>query len=81
VQLGARGSLVVKALGYKPEGRRFENRWGGILNLRNPSSSGVYSASNRNEYWKHEKKIMFLVSKVQPVYGGYNLTAIYEPIV
>jgi hypothetical protein len=29
----ARGSLVVKALGYKPEGRGFETRWGEILNL------------------------------------------------
>jgi hypothetical protein len=34
---GARGSLVVKALGYKPEGRGFETRWGDILNLANPS--------------------------------------------
>jgi hypothetical protein len=29
--IGARGSLVVKALGYKPEGRGFETRWGEIL--------------------------------------------------
>jgi hypothetical protein len=36
---GARGSLVVRALGYKPESRGFENRWGEILNLRNPSGS------------------------------------------
>jgi hypothetical protein len=28
---------VVKALGYKPEGRGFETRWGEILNLRNHS--------------------------------------------
>jgi hypothetical protein len=33
----ARGSLVVKALGYKPEGRGFETRWSEILNLPNPS--------------------------------------------
>jgi hypothetical protein len=34
----ARGSLVVKALGYKPEGRRFERRWGEIFkNVPNPS--------------------------------------------
>jgi hypothetical protein len=32
------GSLVVKALDYKPEGRGFEIRWGEILNLPNPSS-------------------------------------------
>jgi hypothetical protein len=54
--LGARGSLVAKALGYMPEGRGFEIRWGEILNLPNPSGRigpGVYSASNRNEYRKH----------------------------
>jgi hypothetical protein len=33
----ARGSLVVKALDYKPEGRRFKTRWGEILKLPNPS--------------------------------------------
>jgi hypothetical protein len=42
---------------------------------------GVYSASNNNEYWKHYTKIMFLGSKVGPVRGADNLTAIYEPIV
>jgi hypothetical protein len=31
------GSVVVKVLGYKPEGRRFETQWGEILNLPNPS--------------------------------------------
>jgi hypothetical protein len=31
------GSIVVKALGYKPEGREFETRWGEILNVPNPS--------------------------------------------
>jgi hypothetical protein len=30
-------SVVVKALGYKPESRGFETRWGEILNLPNPS--------------------------------------------
>jgi hypothetical protein len=33
----ARGSLMVKALSFKPEGRGFETRWGEILNLPNPS--------------------------------------------
>jgi hypothetical protein len=49
----ARGSVVVKALCYKPEGRGFDTRWGEFLNLPNPSgrtSPGVYSASNRNVY-------------------------------
>jgi hypothetical protein len=30
-------SVVVKALGYKPEGRGFETYWGDILNLHSPS--------------------------------------------
>jgi hypothetical protein len=33
----SRGSLVVKALDYKPEGRGFEARGGEILNSCNPS--------------------------------------------
>jgi hypothetical protein len=32
-----RRSLVVKALGYKPEGCGLETQWGEILNLPNPS--------------------------------------------
>jgi hypothetical protein len=50
----ARGSLMVKALGYKPEGRWFETRWGEWMFAIQliPSVTlgpGVYSASNRNE--------------------------------
>jgi hypothetical protein len=37
VIISVRGSLVVKALGYKPEGRVLKTRWGEILNLPNPS--------------------------------------------
>jgi hypothetical protein len=36
-KFGARGSVVVKALCYKPEGRGFDTRWGDFLNLSNPS--------------------------------------------
>jgi hypothetical protein len=49
---GARGSVVVKALCYKPEGHEFDIRWGKFLNLPNPSGRTRpwgYSASNRNE--------------------------------
>jgi hypothetical protein len=45
---GARGSVMVKALCYKPEGRGFDTRWDGFLNLPNPSGRTrpwVYSAS------------------------------------
>jgi hypothetical protein len=53
---GARGSVVVKALRYKPEGRRFEARRGEFFNLPNHSGPGPgdYSATNRNEYQKHK---------------------------
>jgi hypothetical protein len=46
--------IVVKALGYKLEGRRFETRWGEILNLPNPSGhTRPWSLLNRNKYRKH----------------------------
>jgi hypothetical protein len=35
--MGAQGSLVVKALCYKPEGRGFDTRWGNVLNVPIPS--------------------------------------------
>jgi hypothetical protein len=35
---GQRGSVMVKALSYKPEGRGFDTRRGEFLNLPNPSS-------------------------------------------
>jgi hypothetical protein len=34
---GARDSLVVKALGYKPEDRGVETLWDEFLNVPNPS--------------------------------------------
>jgi hypothetical protein len=34
---GARGSIVVKALCYKPEGHEFDTLLGTFLNLLNPS--------------------------------------------
>jgi hypothetical protein len=55
--IGARGSLVVKALCYKPEGRGFDIWWGEFLNLPIIPAAlgpGVYSTSNRNEYQKRK---------------------------
>jgi hypothetical protein len=40
VQTGSRDSVVVKALHYKPEGRRFETRWGEWLSFNLPNPSG-----------------------------------------
>jgi hypothetical protein len=34
---GARGSIVIKALRYKPEGRGFDTQWSDFLNLPDPS--------------------------------------------
>jgi hypothetical protein len=50
-------SHMVKALGYKPEGSRpDEVKFEMYLILLAALSPGVYSASNRIEYRKHDKK-------------------------
>jgi hypothetical protein len=57
---GARGSVVVKALCYKPEGRGYDTRWGEFLSLFNPSGRtrpwGLLSP-NRNEYQKQNNNV------------------------
>jgi hypothetical protein len=83
---GARGSVVVEALCYKPEGHGFEARLGEwifsiYLTLLATLSPGVYSASNINECQKQKKKKMFLGSRARPVRTADNLAAICEPIV
>jgi hypothetical protein len=61
--IGARGSVVVEALCYKPEGHGFETQCGELLfyffNLPIPVKlgPGVYSASNRNEYHKQKDNV------------------------
>jgi hypothetical protein len=60
--LGARGSVMVKALRYKPEGRGFKTQWGEwflSIYLILPAALGprVYSASNRNEYQKRKNNV------------------------
>jgi hypothetical protein len=60
--IGARGSVVVKALCYKPEGHGFETRWREwflsiYLILPAALGPGVYSASNKNEYQKHKNNV------------------------
>jgi hypothetical protein len=50
--MGARGSLVIKALSYTPLGRGLETRWGErifSIYLIPHSGPGIYSTSNRNE--------------------------------
>jgi hypothetical protein len=77
------GILVVKALGYKAEGREFETRWGEILNLSNPSGRTTPWGSLSLEHkWVPETlKKKFMGSKVLPVRGADNLTVTYEAIV
>jgi hypothetical protein len=74
------GSLVIKALGYKPEGRGFETRLGETLNLPNPSGCtrpwGLLSLLSTGNIKK-----MFLGSEVRLVRGADNPTAIYKPFV
>ena len=67
---GARSSLVVKALHYKPAGRGFDSRWchwnfSVTLSFRSHYGLGVNSASNRNEY-----QVYFLGVKAAGAYYG-----------
>jgi hypothetical protein len=59
---GTRGSVVVKTLCYKLEGRGFETGLGErifSIYLILPATLGptVYSASNRNEYQKQKHNV------------------------
>jgi hypothetical protein len=56
--MGARGSAVVEALRYKPEGRGFDSRWCHWIfsltySFRSHYGPGVDSACNRNEYQEY----------------------------
>jgi hypothetical protein len=60
---GEHGSVVIEVLCYKPEDSGFDSQWGhwiSLIYLILPATvgPGVYSASNRNEYQKHKKKIL-----------------------
>jgi hypothetical protein len=69
---GARGSVPVKALCYKPEGRGFDTRWGEwIFSIYRilPAAlvPAVHSASNKNEFQKQKN-----VSREYSVAGAYG---------
>jgi hypothetical protein len=60
--IGARGSVVVKALCYKPEGPGFETRrseriFSIYLILPAALGPGVYSVPNKNGYQKQENNV------------------------
>jgi hypothetical protein len=84
---GAHGNVVVEALCCKPEGHGFHSWWHlwfffqiDVI-LRATLGPGVYSAFNRNEYEKQQKKKMFLGCKAGPVRKADSFTAICELIV
>jgi hypothetical protein len=77
---GARGSVLVKALCYKPGSRSDEVIF---LNVSNPSgcTSLGFTQSLTEMSTRNRKIIMFLGSRARPVLRADNLTAICEPIV
>jgi hypothetical protein len=80
---GSRYRVVVKPLCYKHEGHGLETPLGELIfstYLIFPAAlgSGVYSATNRNEYPKQKNE--FLGSGVRTVRWTDKLTAICEPI-
>jgi hypothetical protein len=82
--MGTRGSVVIEALCYKPEGRVFDSRWGNwifsvYLILPATLGPGAHSAFIRNEYQKQKNDAFG--SRVRPAREADNLTAICEPIV
>ena len=77
--VGARGGVVVKALRYKPTGRRFDSRWchwnfSVTLSFWSHYVPGVDSASNSNEY-----QVYFLGVR-RPVRKADNLTTHPVPL-
>jgi hypothetical protein len=83
-RLRARCTIVVEAIGCKPECRGFETRWSKwiisiYLTLPAALGPGFYSASNINEYYK--QKYMFLGSLMQPVRKADNHKVICQQII
>jgi hypothetical protein len=80
-----RGSVVVKALCYKPDGRRFETRCRELIFtiyviLLATLGPEDYSVPNRNYYQKQKNKVLGEYS-AQPMRKADNLTTVCEPIV
>jgi hypothetical protein len=74
-----RGSVVVKALCYKPQGRWFETRWGELISSIHLFLSAALGPGFTQPLAKMStriRKIMFLENKARPV-----RSAVREPIV
>jgi hypothetical protein len=77
-QSGARGSVVVEALCYKPEGRRCESRMRWIFfNLPNPSSRIMALGSTQPLTEMSSRNLPG--GKKRPARRADNLATIYEP--
>jgi hypothetical protein len=79
--MGARGSAVVKALRYKPEGRGFEIRPGewflsSYLILPTDQGPGVFSGSIRNDYQRQRRMLLECTTRAER--EADNPTAICE---
>jgi hypothetical protein len=75
-------ACLVLTLCYKPEGCRFETQWGNLILsiyqiLLATLGTGVYSASNRNDYLRQK---LILRSRAWPVHKFDSLMAICEPV-
>jgi hypothetical protein len=74
-------AYFAEALSYKPEGRGIESRWGACLSIylsfKPHYSSGIDSASNRNDYLEST----WGEGEGQTAHRADNLTAICKPIV
>jgi hypothetical protein len=82
---GARGSVVVEALWYNPEGRGFETRSGNLISCINqilPAAirPGVYSVYDRNTYQIQKTCLWCVVSRARSARKSDNFTAVCEPI-
>jgi hypothetical protein len=80
----ARGSVVVGALCYKPEGYGFEGQWGEwffSIYLILPTALGPGFAHPLKEIGTRSRKTWFLWSRARPVLKAGNLAAIWESTV
>jgi hypothetical protein len=71
-EMGARGSLVVKELCYKPEGRGFETRWDEHLSIYLIFPALGFTQP-QTEISTRRRKIIYLASRERPLCEADNL--------
>jgi hypothetical protein len=78
-----RGSLVVEALCYKPQGRGFPDKvitFFFYLILPAELGPGVYSASNLNEYQKQKNKCLWGIERVKLPTSPPSVSRLSRPV-